>query len=82
MDKFWFSFRYLFPFEDLSKKLGSMTIPSAYYGGRTSTNNDSRRSLIRVRRQSEEKHKSKQISTPIKQQVYKNLILVFKIEQI
>ncbi|CAF1095607.1 unnamed protein product [Rotaria sordida] len=60
--------KYLFAYEDLSKKLGTMNITSAYFGGRTSMNNDSRRSLIRVRQQSEEKKKSKQISTPIKQQ--------------
>ncbi|CAF4772415.1 unnamed protein product, partial [Rotaria sp. Silwood1] len=60
--------KYLFAYEDISKKLGTMNIPSAYFGGRTSMNNDPRRSLIRVRRQSEEKPKSKPISTPIKQQ--------------
>ncbi|CAF3958747.1 unnamed protein product, partial [Rotaria magnacalcarata] len=52
--------KYLFPYEDLSKKLGTMTMPSAYYNSRASTNNDSRRSLLRVRQQSEEKHKTKQ----------------------
>ncbi|CAM4954534.1 unnamed protein product [Rotaria socialis] len=52
--------KYLFPYEDMSKKLGTMTMPNAFYNSRASTNNDSRRSLIRVRQQSEEKHKTKQ----------------------
>jgi hypothetical protein len=58
-------FRYLFAYEDLSKKLGTMNALSAYCGGRTSMSGDSRRSLIRVRQQSEEKKPS----MPIKQQV-------------
>jgi hypothetical protein len=59
-----FLFRYLFAYEDLSKKLGTMNAPNAYFGGRTSMSSDSRRSLMRVRQQSEEKK-----SIPIKQQV-------------
>ncbi len=47
-----------------------MNAPSAYFGGRTSLGSDSRRSLIRVRQQSDDKSKSKQISTSNKQQVY------------
>ncbi len=42
-----------------------MNAPNAYFGGRTSMSCDSRRSLVRVRQQSEEKK-----STSIKQQVY------------
>jgi hypothetical protein len=42
-----------------------MNAPNAYFGGRTSMSSDSRRSLVRVRQQSEEKK-----STSIKQQVY------------
>ena len=57
--------RYLFAYEDLSKKLGTMNTQNAYFGGRTSMSSDSRRSLIRVRQQSEEKK-----SITIKQQVY------------
>lgn len=41
-----------------------MNAPNAYLGGRTSMNGDSRRGLIRVRQQSEDKK-----STPFKQQV-------------
>ncbi len=62
---FWILFRYLFAYEDLSKKLGTINAPNAYFGGRTSMNSDSRRSLVRVRQQSEEKK-----SITIKQQVY------------
>ncbi|UJR21352.1 hypothetical protein I4U23_024445 [Adineta vaga] len=51
--------KYLFAYEDLSKKLGTITAPSAYFGGRTSLSSDSRRSLIRVRQLSDEKNKSK-----------------------
>ena len=51
--------RYLFAYEDLSKKLGSMNAPSAYFGGRTSMGSDSRRSLIRVRQQQEEEKNAK-----------------------
>jgi hypothetical protein len=40
-----------------------MNAPSAYFGGRASMGSDSRRSLIRVRQQSEEK----KTSLPIKQ---------------
>ena len=58
-----FRFRYLFAYEDLSKKLGTMNAPNAYLGGRTSMSNDSRRSLVRVRQQSEEKKPT----MPIKQ---------------
>jgi hypothetical protein len=69
--------RYLFAYEDLSKKLGSMNAPSAYFGGRASMGSDSRRSLIRVRQQQqleEEKrqkksNKSKQSPTSTKQKV-------------
>jgi hypothetical protein len=73
-----FFLRYLFAYEDLSKKLGSMNAPSAYFGGRTSMGSDSRRSLIRVRQQQqheEEKNskkinKSKQTPAPVKQRVF------------
>jgi len=46
--------RYLFAYEDLSKKLGSMSGPNAYLGGRTSLS----RSLLRLRQQSDEKKSS------------------------
>ncbi len=61
--------RYLFAYEDLSKKLGSMNAPSAYFGGRTSMGSDSRRSLIRVRQQQqqEEEEKNKKIKNKTKQ---------------
>lgn len=49
-----FSRRYLFGYEDLSKKLGSMSGPNAYLGGRTSLS----RSLLRLRQQSDEKKSS------------------------
>ena len=69
-------FRYLFAYEDLSKKLGSMNAPSAYLGGRTSMGSESRRSLIRVRQQQQEEeknqkkiNKSKQSPAPVKQKV-------------
>jgi len=72
-----FLFRYLFAYEDLSKKLGSMNAPSAYFGGRTSMGSDSRRSLIRVRQQQQEEeknqkkiNKSKQSPASVKQKVF------------
>lgn len=55
-----------------------MNIPSAYFGGRTNINSDSRRSLIRVRHQSKEKPKPKQISTSIKQQVNLTKMIIYK----
>lgn len=69
--------RYLFAFEDLSKKLGSMNAPSAYFGGRTSMGSDSRRSLIRVRQQQEEEKKAaKPKATPasVKQRVHCSVV--------
>ena len=65
-----YEFRYLFAYEDLSKKLGTMNAPNTYFGGRTSMSADSRRSLVRVRQQSEEKR-----AIPIKQQVNRLLFL-------
>lgn len=41
-----------------------MNVPNAYFGGRTNMSADSRRSLVRVRQQSEEKR-----AMPIKQHV-------------
>ncbi|CAF0962139.1 unnamed protein product [Adineta ricciae] len=72
--------KYLFAYEDLSKKLGSMNAPSAYFGGRTSMGSDSRRSLIRARQQQqheEEKNqkktaKSKQSPASVKQRSRKS----------
>ena len=68
--------RYLFAYEDLSKKLGSMNAPSAYFGGRTSMGSESRRSLIRVRQQQQEEEKNakkvakpKTAPAPVKQRV-------------
>lgn len=68
--------RYLFAYEDLSKKLGSMNAPSAYFGGRTSLGSESRRSLIRVRQQQQEEEKAsrkpakaKPSPAPVKQKV-------------
>ena len=63
-------FRYLFGYEDMSKKLGTMNAPNAYFGGRSSMSSDSRRSLIRVRQQSEEKR-----AIPIKPQVNSRLFI-------
>lgn len=65
--EFVFVFRYLFAYEDLSKKLGSMNAPSAYFGGRTSLGSDSRRSLIRVRQQQQEEEKAQKKVTKSKQ---------------
>ncbi|CAF3683799.1 unnamed protein product [Rotaria sp. Silwood1] len=60
--------KYLFAYEDLSKKLGSMNAPSAYFGGRTSLGSDSRRSLIRVRQQQQhEEEKNQKKITKAKQ---------------
>ncbi|CAF0937807.1 unnamed protein product [Adineta steineri] len=53
--------KYLSGFEDLSKKLGTMNVPSAYFGSRNSLSSDSRRSLVRLRQQSDDKNKSKQV---------------------
>ncbi|CAF3470262.1 unnamed protein product [Rotaria socialis] len=58
--------KYLFAYEDLSKKLGSMNAPSAYFGGRTSLGSDSRRSLIRVRQQQHEEEKNQKKITKTK----------------
>ena len=49
--------RYLFAYEDLTNKLGSMNAPGTYFGGRNSLGNDSRRSLIRVRQQQQQEEK-------------------------
>lgn len=60
----------------MSKKLGSMNAPSAYFGGRTSLGSESRRSLIRVRQQQQEEEKASRKPTkakpspaPVKQKV-------------
>ncbi|CAF0794084.1 unnamed protein product [Rotaria sordida] len=58
--------KYLFAYEDLSKKLGSMNAPSAYFGGRTSLGSESRRSLIRVRQQQQEEEKNQKKTTKSK----------------
>ncbi|CAF2874955.1 unnamed protein product [Rotaria sp. Silwood2] len=58
--------KYLFAYEDLTKKLGSMNAPSAYLGGRTSLGSDSRRSLIRVRQQQQEEEKNQKKITKSK----------------
>ncbi|CAF0723859.1 unnamed protein product [Adineta ricciae] len=63
--------KHLYAYEELSKKLGTMTAPNAYFGGRTSLSSDSRRSLIRVRQLSDEKTKSKYNSTSNKRQFSK-----------
>jgi len=59
--------KYLFAYEDLSKKLGSMNAPSAYFGGRTNMGSDSRRSLIRVRQQQQEEEKNQKKINKTKQ---------------
>ena len=58
-----FTYRYLYPYEDILKKLGTMNTSNSYFGRRTSLSSDSRRSLMRIRRQSEEKSKSRQLTT-------------------
>lgn len=52
-----------------------MNAPNAYFGGRTSMTGDSRRSLVRVRQQSEEKR-----AIPIKQQVNLRLFVLTSID--
>ena len=55
-----FIYRYLYAYEELSKKLGTMHTSSSYFSSRTSL---SSRSLLRVRRQSDDKHRSKQTTS-------------------